>query len=144
MILYFLEKAEIIATDTGRTIRTISTQYPYPSIIRLTRYKRVPYRGIMLSRKNIIRRDGNRCQYCGSTNSPLTVDHVLPKSRGGSDTWENLVTACVRCNNTKSDRSLVDAGMKLRSVPRRPSHVSFIVYSIGAVNEQWKPYLFMH
>ena len=143
MILFFLGKAEIIATEESKSIRTVSTEYPYPSIVRLTHYKRVPFKGIMLSRRNVIRRDGHRCQYCGSTNAPLTVDHIQPKSHGGADSWENLVAACIRCNNKKSDRSLYDTGMKLRSVPRKPTHVSFILYTLGSIEEQWKPYLFM-
>ena len=127
----------------GKCIRSVRSTFPFPSIVRLRSYTRIPFKNIILSRKNILRRDGHRCQYCGTTSPPITIDHIVPKSLGGKDTWENLVAACIRCNNTKSDRTLEKAGMFLRSKPRRPSHVSFIVHSIGNVDERWKPYLFM-
>ncbi len=143
VILLYLDKAEIVAETEGRWIRSVSQRLPFPSVIRLRRYKRVPYKQIMLSRKNILRRDGHRCQYCGTSASPLTVDHIVPRSHGGRDTWENLVTACVRCNNIKSNRTPEHAGMYLRSIPRKPSHVTFIVHSVGHVDTHWRPYLFM-
>jgi 5-methylcytosine-specific restriction endonuclease McrA len=102
----------------------------------------VPYRRILLSRKNVLRRDGQRCQYCGNRDS-LTVDHVYPKSRGGPDTWENLVAACVPCNNRKGNRTPDEANMKLRRRPFRPSHVMFIRDYVGSLEETWKPYLFL-
>ncbi|MDH7516273.1 MAG: HNH endonuclease [Bacteroidota bacterium] len=143
VILVYLEKAEIVATADGKVIRSPSTAFPFPSVIRLTQYKRVPYRRIILSRKNILRRDNHCCQYCGTTAAPITVDHVIPRSQGGTDTWENLVAACIRCNNLKGDRTPEKAGMRLRSIPRRPSHVSFIIHSAGTVDEAWRPYLFI-
>jgi 5-methylcytosine-specific restriction endonuclease McrA len=143
VILLFLHKADMVATADGRVIRSVRSQMPFPSVIRLSHYRRIPYRNIILSRKNILRRDGFRCQYCGAHSAQLTVDHVIPKSRGGSDSWENLVTACVRCNNSKDDRTPEAAGMNLHARPRRPSHVTFIIHSAGTVEENWKPFLFM-
>lgn len=143
VILLYLEKAEMIATADGKVIRSVNAAFPFPSVIRLARYKRVPYRSIILSRKNILRRDGHRCQYCGATTLPITVDHIVPRSVGGADSWENLVAACIRCNNLKGDRTPDKAGMRLRSQPRRPSHVSFIIHSAGSIDEPWKPYLFL-
>ncbi|MBR9977525.1 MAG: HNH endonuclease [Bacteroidetes bacterium] len=143
VILLFLQKAELVAERPHRSIRTVSETYPFPSVIRLSHYKRVPFKRIMLSRKNILRRDGHRCQYCGATAPPLTVDHVIPKARGGQDSWENLVTACLSCNNRKRDNTIERAGMMLRSVPRRPSHVSLLVHSVHHVDDNWKPYLFI-
>ncbi|MCB2205624.1 HNH endonuclease [bacterium] len=143
VILLFLEKAQIVVEKADRKIRSVSCAYPFPSVIRLNSYKRVPYKGIMLSRKNIIRRDGHRCQYCGRTGTQLTVDHIIPRARGGKDSWENLVTACLACNNKKGSRTPERAGFTLLSVPRRPSHVSFIRHSVARVDELWKPYLFM-
>ncbi len=116
---------------------------PFPSVIRLSAYIHLPYKNIELSRKNIIRRDGHRCQYCSKSSPPLTIDHVMPKSRGGSDTWENLVCACVRCNNRKGNRTPEEAGMPLLRRPRKPSHIMFIRHIEGRVKEQWKPFLFM-
>jgi 5-methylcytosine-specific restriction endonuclease McrA len=143
VILLFLRKAELVAERPNRRIRTVSESYPFPSVIRLGSYIRVPYKSIMLSRKNILRRDGHRCQYCGATSPPLTVDHVIPKARGGMDTWENLVTACLACNNRKRDNTIERAGMMLHSVPRRPSHVSLLMQSVHHVDDLWKPYLFI-
>ncbi len=142
-MLIYLEKAELIEAVEGRTIRSVSVQFPFPSIIRLSRWYRIPHRNILLSRKNILRRDGHRCQYCGVASNTLTVDHVVPRALGGGDSWENLVAACLRCNNSKSNRTPEKAGMRLRSVPRRPSHVSFIIHASGHVDERWKPYLFI-
>jgi 5-methylcytosine-specific restriction endonuclease McrA len=143
VVLVYLEKADIISTADGKVLRSISSTFPFPSVIRLGQYKRIPYKNIILSRKNILRRDGHRCQYCGTTTPPITVDHIIPKSRGGADTWENLVAACIRCNNVKDDRTPEKAGMRLRSTPRRPSHVTFLVHSVNAVDDRWRPYLFM-
>ena len=91
-----------------------------------------------------IRRDGHRCQYCGRPDLSLTVDHIVPVSRGGEDTWENLVCACVACNNKKGDRTPDGARMPLRRKPMRPNHVTFIRHFVGTLDERWKPYLFLN
>jgi 5-methylcytosine-specific restriction endonuclease McrA len=117
---------------------------PYPSIVRLCVFVRVPYKKIVLSRKNILRRDGHSCQYCGRTDTMLTVDHIIPKAKGGPDSWENLVAACVSCNNKKGDRTLHEAEMTLLRRPIRPNHVMFIRHFVGTVDDHWKPYLFMN
>ncbi|NBC15944.1 MAG: HNH endonuclease [Bacteroidetes bacterium] len=142
IILIHLQKAEIVEAAPDRFVRSPSVKFPYPSIVRLKMYVRVPFRRIMLSRKNVLRRDGFRCQYCGSRDR-LTVDHVMPKSRGGKDTWENLVAACTSCNNRKGDRTPDEARMPLRRKPFRPSHVMFIRDYVGNVSDKWKPYLFL-
>ena len=144
IILLYLGKAELIAACDGKQLRSVYTSMPYPSIVRLSVYIRLPYKKIVLSHKNILRRDGHVCQYCGKSESMLTVDHVVPKAKGGPDTWENLVTACVTCNNKKGDRTLHDAGMKLLRKPIRPNHVMFIRHFVGNVDDHWKPYLFMN
>lgn len=143
VILLYLRKADIVVEHPSRCIHTVSSTYPFPSVIRLAHYRRVSFRQVLLSRKNILRRDGHRCQYCGGTTAPLTVDHVVPRARGGTDTWENLVTACLPCNNRKRDHTPERAGMTLRSIPRRPSRVSLIVHSLRHVDERWKPFLFI-
>ena len=143
VILVHLHKADVVEALPRRRMRSTSVSLPWPSIVRLRYYVRVPYRGIMLSRKNILRRDGHACQYCG-TRERLTVDHVLPKSRGGTDTWKNLVAACIRCNNRKGNRTPEEAGLSLRRSPFRPSHVMFIRDYVGTLEETWKPYLFMN
>jgi 5-methylcytosine-specific restriction endonuclease McrA len=142
--LIFLGKAELVEAREGRVLRSVSMAYPFPSIVRLAMFVRVPFKKIILSRKNILRRDGYRCQYCGRSDIPLTLDHVHPVSRGGEDSWENLVCACVDCNNRKGDRMPEEAKMPLRRLPIRPNHVTFIRHFVGAVDERWKPYLFLN
>jgi len=144
VILLYLGKAELIEAHDGRVLRSVSMSMPFPSIVRLSVYIHVPYKKIILSRKNILRRDGHRCQYCGRGDVPLTVDHIVPKARGGEDAWENLVCACVQCNNKKGDRTPEEAIMNLLRKPMRPNHVTFLHHFVGHVDERWKPYLFMH
>ncbi len=142
IVLVFLEKAELVESLPGRYVRSPSTEIPWPSIVRLRAYVTVPYKRIMISRKNILRRDRFRCQYCNSREQ-LTIDHVIPKSRGGRDTWENLVAACTPCNNRKGNRTPAEADMALNRKPYRPSHVMFIRDYIGTLHDAWKPYLFL-
>ena len=136
-------KAEIVEERTNAAIRSVRGRYPFPSVIRLSAYLRVPFKKIELSRKNILRRDGMRCNYCGKTSSPLTVDHIIPRSRGGNDTWENLTCACVKCNNKKGNRTPDEANMRLITTPKKPHHVLFLKHYLGKVDETWRPYLFM-
>ncbi|GIV59160.1 HNH endonuclease [Rhodocaloribacter litoris] len=141
-VLVILQKAELVEAMPERYLRSPGFRLPWPSIVRLKAYVSVPYKRILLTRKNILRRDHFRCQYCGSRER-LTIDHILPRSRGGPDTWENLVAACVPCNNRKGNRTPEEAGMSLRRRPFRPSHVMFIRDYVGTVDEAWKPYLFL-
>ena len=142
IILVLLQKADLVEAHSDRFVRSTSLRLPWPSIVRLKFYVRVPYKRIMISRKNVLRRDRFRCQYCNSRDR-LTIDHVMPKSRGGRDTWDNLVTACTRCNTRKGNRTPEEAGMPLLRKPFRPSHVMFIRDYIGSVDDTWKPYLFL-
>jgi 5-methylcytosine-specific restriction endonuclease McrA len=144
IILLYLGKAELIAACDGKSLHSVYTTMPYPSIVRLSVFVRVPYKKIVLSRKNILRRDGHQCQYCGKTEATLTVDHIIPKAKGGPDTWENLVAACVYCNNRKGDQTPHEAHMTLLRKPIRPNHVMFIRHFVGTVDDHWKPYLFMN
>lgn len=89
-----------------------------------------------------MKRDGHKCAYCGRGDLPLTIDHVIPKSKGGDESWDNLVAACLPCNNKKGDRSPEDANMQLRIRAYTPNHIMFIKNSAGRVDETWKPYLF--
>jgi 5-methylcytosine-specific restriction endonuclease McrA len=144
IVLLYLGKAELIEAHNGLQVRAVSMSMPFPSIVRLSMYVRVPFKNIILSRKNILRRDAHRCQFCGRGDIPLTIDHVVPLSRGGEDTWENLVCACVQCNNKKGDRTPEESNLPLRRKPMRPNHVTFIRYVMGSLDERWKPYLFLH
>ncbi len=143
VVLMFLEKAHMVESYDDY-IHAVSLQIPYPSVIRLNRYIRKPFQKVSLSRRNIIKRDKNICQYCGKNHQPMTVDHIIPKSNGGQDTWENLVSACMRCNNKKGDRTPDKAGMKLISQPRRPSHLFYLQHLAGSSHNTWNDYLFMN
>lgn len=140
--LLFLEKAELLHDDPDKVIRTVDDEYSYPSVIRLRRYISLPYARIVLSRRNIMKRDRHTCQYCG-TKSDLTLDHVMPRSRGGEDSWENLVTACNQCNVKKGNRTPDEAMMPLEIEPYRPVHITFFQNLLGGVQDHWKPYLYM-
>lgn len=143
IILLYLRKAELVSALDGKAIRSTSAAIPYPSVVRLSNYVRVPFKKVILSRKNILRRDGHRCQYCGSASISLTVDHIMPRSRGGEDSWENLCSACLRCNNRKGSHTPDEAQMPLLKRPIRPNHVTFLRQYAGKVGKDWEPYLFM-
>jgi 5-methylcytosine-specific restriction endonuclease McrA len=122
----------------------IYTGFPLPSVIRLRQYVRVPYKEIPLTRRNILERDRHTCQYCNHRGDQLTLDHVIPRSRGGGETWENLVAACVRCNVKKGNRTPKEAGISLLSQPRRPHsslHFEIIKYTQDDRNQEWKKYV---
>jgi 5-methylcytosine-specific restriction endonuclease McrA len=143
VILIYLGKAEIIEQYDGNKIRSVSWSLPVPSVVRLGFYIRVPQKRILLTRKNIIKRDGHTCQYCGENHAQMTVDHVIPKIYGGQDSWENLVCACIRCNNIKGNRTPEQAGMRLLKKPKRPNHITFIQQFVGISDHRWKQYLFL-
>jgi 5-methylcytosine-specific restriction endonuclease McrA len=119
---------------------------PMPSVIRLMEYIHIPFERKSLSRKNILLRDHNTCQYCGRVFPPqdLTLDHIAPRSRGGDSAWENLVTCCRSCNNRKGDRSPEGAGMRLLKRPQAYNlHVNRqIIRYLGRADEAWRKYLF--
>lgn len=144
VILLYLGKAELVAAKDSKKLHSIRRAIPFPTIVRLLIYIRVPYKKIVLSRKNILRRDLYKCQYCQRSDVPLTIDHIIPKSKGGDDTWENLITACVHCNNKKGDRSPEDAKMTIHKKPTKPSHITFMKHFVGKIDEEWKPFLFMN
>lgn len=117
-----------------------------PSVIRLLEYRRIPHQTRALSRKNILMRDKYMCQYCLKTlpSSELTLDHVIPRSRAGETTWENLVACCNPCNNRKGNRTPEEAGMKLVRPPRPFSlHTSrHLMRLLAKSDDQWRKYLF--
>ncbi len=142
IILIYLNKAEVVENEENKFVTTISQLFPVPSIIRLLYFSNLPNRNIELSKKNIIRRDGMRCQYCGKNHKILTIDHILPKSRGGKDEWENLVASCIECNNKKGNRTPEEAGMVLLSKPKKPHSILFIKANMPENHDNWKSYLF--
>jgi 5-methylcytosine-specific restriction endonuclease McrA len=143
VVLVYLGKAEIIERYDGQMIRSVSVAIPLPSVVRLGFFIQVPHKRILLTRKNVIKRDGHRCQYCGDAHSSMTVDHVVPRIYGGKDTWDNLVCACIKCNNNKGNRTPEQAGFKLLRQPRRPTYIAFIQQFVGISDQRWKQYLFL-
>ncbi|MCW6037289.1 HNH endonuclease [Spirulina subsalsa FACHB-351] len=140
VVLLLKGKAEQLEFDT----QEIYTRFPTPTVIRLRYYVRVPYKEIPLTRRNILERDDHSCQYCRFRGDNLTLDHVIPRSRGGGDSWENLVAACVRCNVHKGNRTPNEAQMPLLSQPRRPYsslHFEIARYIRSGRNEEWKKYV---
>jgi 5-methylcytosine-specific restriction endonuclease McrA len=139
-LLVYLNKAELVAEDPFSSLRSISTTFPMPSIIKLHNYVSVPYKSVVMNRQNIFKRDNNKCVYCGNKQD-LTLDHLNPKSRGGRTHWENLVTACKPCNSKKGDRTPDEAGMNLGFRPFKPSFVMFIRDCSNNLDNNWLPYL---
>ena len=114
--LYFLNKIDVLS-NYGEKVHSPSTVLELPSVIKIKTYIKNNSMAVEISRKNILVRDNYTCQYCGKQNKSLTVDHVIPKFRGGQDTWENLVAACKECNQTKGERNSEEAGMPLAKKP---------------------------
>lgn len=140
VVLLLKGKAEQVE-DNGKYIYA---DLPLPTVIRLRHYVRVPYKDIPLSRRNILHRDGHSCQYCGYIGDDLTLDHVIPRSRGGGDTWENLVTACVTCNVKKGSRTPKEAAMILRYPPRKPHSSLYFEVSKhvkSGLHQEWQKYI---
>ncbi len=133
--------------EQGTTLHAARVRMPMPSVIRLLEYRRIPHQTRALSRKNILLRDRNTCQYCGCilTTGDLTLDHVLPRSRGGLSTWENLVACCHDCNRRKGNQLLHElADMRLSREPRPFSlHTSrHIMRMLGSSDASWRKYLY--
>lgn len=140
VILLIKNKAEQVEHNG----KCVYKEFPLPTVIRLRHYIQVPYKEIPLTRRNILHRDGHTCQYCGYTGEDLTLDHVVPRSRGGGDSWENIVTACVRCNVKKGSRTPREASMVLAHNPRRP--YSSLYFEISrhlrsGVHQEWRKYI---
>jgi 5-methylcytosine-specific restriction endonuclease McrA len=141
VVLILKEKAELLETGS-RVLRSESVTFPHPVVIRLTTYVRVPRdsRRRRITRRAVFARDSWTCQYCGKT-SHLTVDHVLPRSRGGASVWENIVTSCAPCNRRKGDRTPLEVQMHPRRKPRAPGPAVFIRVAAPVVPSAWQQYL---
>jgi len=142
LVLIFRGKAHAVEI-LNEVIRSVYEEFPVPSVVRLERYIHAPRRRVVLSKRNIFRRDNYQCQYCGAKDDKLTIDHVVPRKFGGQATWENLVCACVACNNKKGEHRPEQVELQLRRRPKRPNNVSFIRNFIGVNDHRWKPYLFI-
>jgi 5-methylcytosine-specific restriction endonuclease McrA len=143
VILLLKEKAEIIEAAQSY-IRSERKALPVPLVIRLVYYVRIPHRlSLPVSRRSVLARDYYTCQYCGAQpgRKDLTIDHVIPRSRGGKTMWENLVTACQACNSRKGDRTPEEANMRLPARPKRPRYVALVLLEGAATKEVWEKYI---
>jgi 5-methylcytosine-specific restriction endonuclease McrA len=139
-LLVYLNKSELIRPANGHRLHSVSHSFPMPSVIRLNRYVAAPYKGVTLTRQNIFKRDSFECQYCGKKKD-LTLDHVIPSSRGGQHTWLNLVTACKSCNARKGDFTPEEAGMVIKRKPHKPSYSLFLQELSDHHGNEWDEYL---
>ena len=144
LVLTLTGKAEVLEISESE-VRSPSTIVECPSVIRLQYLVRRPRRRVPLTRREIFVRDGYTCQYCGKRTHDLTLDHIMPRSKGGRHTWDNLVSACYECNHKKGQRTPDQAKMRLRSVPREPRPNPYAVLHRftpdGEPVAEWRPYL---
>jgi 5-methylcytosine-specific restriction endonuclease McrA len=142
VVLVLADKA-IAVEQSGAILHSRMCVVEVPSVIRLVRYVRVPHRAqVPLTRRAIFARDHGRCAYCGAT--ATSVDHVVPRSRGGGHVWDNVVAACARCNRLKADRSVAELGWRMRSVPRQPTGSAWRILGTGRADPSWADYLVGH
>jgi 5-methylcytosine-specific restriction endonuclease McrA len=140
LVLVMNKKATIVEIDAGHPVYGATVALDRPSVILLTHYVRIPHsRRVPVTRRGVLRRDGQKCAYCAK--NATTIDHVLPKSRGGADSWENLVACCLRCNNAKSDRTPAEMGWTLRTIPRVPVGPTWAVRGVERPLPHWEQYL---
>ena len=142
LVLCLIGKAQAIE-NYAKEVHSVSETFTLPAVIVLNRYVKFNFKVIGVSRKDIIIRDQNKCQYCGNEfpTDKLTLDHILPKSKGGKNTWMNLVAACKKCNQKKGDRTPEQANMKLINKPVKPKYSILRSVSKNQISDLWKNYL---
>ncbi len=143
LVMVFNGKAEVLELN-GHYITTTTTSFHCPSVIRLSNLIKRPRARLKLSRKEVFSRDKYTCQYCGKQTKDLTLDHVVPKWRGGPHSWDNLVSACKLCNHRKGGHSLEEARMRLLNKPLEPRVSPYYVFLQKlqhSPNEEWKKFL---
>jgi 5-methylcytosine-specific restriction endonuclease McrA len=139
VVLVLDHKAEVLH-DTGLVLHSEHLSVAVPSVVRLRTYVKVPYRRrAPLNRRGVFARDGHRCQYCGG--AAESIDHVVPRSRGGAHTWDNVVAACRPCNVRKRDRLLTETSMRLKHRPDVPRELTWVAVAVGSVPGHWEKYL---
>jgi 5-methylcytosine-specific restriction endonuclease McrA len=138
-VLALKGKAEVLHTN-GHVFRSATLELAAPSVVRLNYFVKVPFRArASLSRRAVLVRDNYECQYCGR--AAENIDHVVPKSRGGGHTWDNVVAACRSCNSRKENRPVADAGMRLRHAPKPPHESVWIAVAVDRLDPSWEQYL---
>jgi 5-methylcytosine-specific restriction endonuclease McrA len=139
VVLVLAEKAIVVECGDA-VMHSASTSIAVPSVVRLSRYVRVPYRReVPMTRRAVLDRDGHRCGYCGARAD--TIDHVRPRSRGGAHVWTNVVAACARCNHRKGDRLLAELGWHLTNPPAQPPVTVAVVMGWARREPSWQRYL---
>jgi 5-methylcytosine-specific restriction endonuclease McrA len=144
VVLLLKEKAELVEAAAER-LHASRTSLPVPLVIRLVYYVRIPHPVVLApTRRSVALRDNFTCQYCGTTpgRGLLTLDHIMPRSRGGTTTWENVVAACRQCNMRKGSRTPEEAHMTLRKTPGRPHYVAFLLLSEANAKDVWRKYVY--
>lgn len=140
--LKYLEKVDIVETYQEE-VHSPSVTEKLPSIVKLKDFVHYNSMDVVLSRKNIMLRDKHTCQYCGFKSTSLTIDHIIPRERGGLDHWDNLVAACQNCNIKKGNRSPEEINMSLIRLPRKPNRIHYFQQFINHDQASWRPYLFL-
>ena len=139
VVLVLCDKAVPVQSSTT-VLHAERTSVAVPSVVRLVRFVKVPYRAVVpISRKGVLARDQHRCVYCGQ--QATSLDHVVPRSRGGAHAWENVVAACGRCNHHKADRTLADLGWRLRRAPLAPTGAAWRILGSRRLDPAWMPFL---
>ena len=142
LILLLSEKVDSIESYS-ENIRSAYLTIKLPSVIRLKEYAKIKRNEIVFSRKNVLKRDNYTCQYCGVKSLPMTIDHILSRKKGGCDSWENLVAACMPCNTKKGNKLLNEVNMELLTIPRKPTMILHLQKYVSQFQSSWRPYLFM-
>lgn len=143
VVLLMKERAQVVKADVERRIRSERDEMALPLVIRLVSYVRIPFAQAAWSRKAVLMRDGV-CQYCGRQGTrehPLTVDHVVPRSAGGANSWLNTVAACYSCNHRKAGRTPQQAGMRLRREPFVPTYAAVVWLGYASVHDDQREFL---
>lgn len=141
--MVFMGKATPVEYD-GKVLRSPTTELRLPTVVRLSYHVRRPLPEVRISRSSIMARDAHTCQYCGARGKNLTLDHVLPRDRGGGHTWENVVACCTDCNNKKGNRTPQEANLRLLTQPRRPRFIPYLNYptfTAALKHPEWRDYL---
>lgn len=139
-VVLLLTSKAIAVEESQLVVHSERTAVAVPVVVRLTRYVKVPYAAtVPLTRRAVFFRDGGRCQYCSAPATSL--DHVVPRSRGGAHSWDNVVSACARCNHVKADRAVSELGWRLRRQPEAPTGAAWRVVGARRLDPRWRPFL---